>query len=104
MDRLAYMGQALFVGVPWYKPADRWEQLEDQVQLALGPVRPPDGFRRGLADGLQMAAQRKTMGLVVEYPQPRRERIIIGLSAGLLAATLGAVAFVLYYHAAGARR
>ena len=103
-DRLSYLSQALRVGMPWYNDEGAWQQLERQVQVALSPVSAPTGFRRSLADDLAMAAQGQRAGLAVEYPRRLRERVILGVSAGLVAATLGAISLVLYTHLRGAER
>ena len=103
-ERASYLAQALQVGMPWYDDEGAWQQLERQVQVALTPVSAPTGFRRSLADDLALAAQGKRVGVAVEYPRRLRERVILGVSAGLVAATLGAISLVLYTHLRGAER
>jgi len=71
------------------------EELEDRVQVVLKPVSPSPDFRAGLANNLQFAAQHKLAGLAVEYPRPFREGILLGVSAGLLAAAVTITVLVL---------
>jgi hypothetical protein len=69
--------------------------VEDAVQVALHPVEPSADFRQSLHSNLAMAAQHRMAGLVIEYPHPFRESLILGISAGLLAATLAVLLLVL---------
>ena len=101
---IGYLGQVLLVGVPWYDAEDRWEPLEGQVRTALSPVVPPADFRQSLAENLALATQSRRSGLVVEDPRRIREGVILGISAGLAAATMGAIALVLYTRLSGAER
>jgi len=95
--RLAYIGG--FVGqqlqeaglLPISEPL---EPLEDVVQTALHPVGPSPSFRENLRSNLLIAAERKITGLVIEYPRPFREGIVLGLSMGLLATILATLALV----------
>lgn len=103
-DRASYLAQVLRVGMPWYNDEGAWQQLERQVQVALSPMSAPKGFRRSLADDLALAAQGKRAGVAVEYPRHLRQRVILGVSAGLVAATLGAISLILYTHLKGAER
>jgi len=64
------------------------EPLENAVQAALRPIEAPRAFRESLRHNLTIAAQRQAGGLVIEYPRPLREGIVLGLSAGLLAAAI----------------
>ena len=86
-DRLRVMGL-----LP-YSP-EGFEPLEGAVQGALPPVEPSNGFREGLRDNLAIAARRRISGLVVEYPSPFRQIIILGISAGLVAATIATLLLV----------
>ena len=81
-----------------------WDRLEGEMQLALTPVRPSPGFREGLRSNLTLAAQRRMSDLVIEYPKPYRQGIILGVSAGLLAATIAAVVLVFHSRMASAGR
>ena len=70
------------------------QPLEGAVQNALPPVEPSTGFRQALRDNLAIAAQRKMSGLVVEYPSPLRQVVILGISAGIVAATIATLVLV----------
>jgi hypothetical protein len=61
------------------------EPLEDAVLVALSPVEPSAGFRDQLRHNLSVAARRQREGLLIEYPRPFRARILLGLSAGVVA-------------------
>ncbi len=80
-------------GVLPYSP-EGLEPLEGAMQDVLPPVEPSDSFRQGLRDNLAIAAQRRISGLVVEYPNPFRQVIILGISAGLVAATIATLLLV----------
>ena len=80
----------------WPKRPKTLDQLEGAVQVALPPVKPTADFRRNLRSDLALAAQSKVSGLVIEYPKPFREGIILGVAAGLFAAAVTAI--VLLFH------
>jgi len=69
-------------------PADA---LERAVRGALHPVAPSTGFRDTLRRNLSFAARGRMAGLSVEHPKAYRPRIVLGVSAGLLAATITTV-------------
>jgi hypothetical protein len=75
--------------------------LESAVQDALRPVEPSARFRESLRSNLSFAARRKITGLVIEHPRPFREGIVLGVSAGLLVATIATLVMVLRSHLAG---
>ena len=72
------------------------DQLEGRMQMALPPVKPPTDFRQRLRDNLELAAQRKTSGLMIEYPKPFRESIILGISAGILTTVVTILVLVFF--------
>lgn len=65
--------------------------FESAVQGVLRPVEPSARFRESLRGNLALAVQHKAAGLVIEYPKPFREGIILGVSTGLLAAAIAAI-------------
>jgi hypothetical protein len=65
--------------------------FESAVRGVLRPVEPSASFRESLRGNLALAVQRKAAGLVIEYPKPFREGVILGVSTGLLAAAIAAV-------------
>jgi hypothetical protein len=87
-----------------HRPPNVPQGFEGAVQGALRPVEPSPTFREGLRGNLSLAAQHKVSGLVVEYPKPFREGIILGLFTGLLAAAVAALLLVIRSRPAGARR
>jgi len=87
-----------------YKPPSLPWGFEGAVQGALRPVEPSASFRAGLRGNLTLAAQHKMSGLVVEYPKPFREGVILGLSTGLLAAVVTALVLIFRSRLIGARR
>ncbi len=76
-------------------PDEEPEPLKSAVQVALQPIRTPSNFRQSLRNNLTIAAQHRMSGLVVEYPRPWRQGVMLGLSLGFLAATVAA--FVLLF-------
>jgi hypothetical protein len=74
------------------------DQLESAMGGAMHQVRPSTDFRSHLRDNLALAARQRVSGLAIEYPPPVRQGIILGLSAGLLAATVTALVFILRGH------
>ncbi|MBN1402172.1 MAG: hypothetical protein JXA74_15130 [Anaerolineae bacterium] len=84
--------------------ADELDQLESAVGGALHQVHPSTSFRSHLRDNLTLAAQQRVSGLAIEHPRLARQGIILGLSAGLLAATITALVFILRGYWAHAER
>ena len=78
----------------WPPPPEEVKEIEEIIQGNIPPVTPQAGFRKKLRDNLSLAAQRKISGIVVEYPKPFRGELIIGISAGLLAATIATLLLV----------
>ncbi|MGI5915577.1 MAG: hypothetical protein ACOX9A_03910 [Anaerolineae bacterium] len=70
-------------------------QIEGAVQGAFSPIHPPAQFRESLRQNLMLAAQQRSSGLSIEYPTPVRESIILGVSAGVLAALVAVLVLVL---------
>ncbi|OGO05228.1 MAG: hypothetical protein A2Y73_08375 [Chloroflexi bacterium RBG_13_56_8] len=95
IDRLTYR---LHTGRILQKPDAVLEPLEDAMQAALPLVEPSDSFREGLRKNLSFAAQRKMAGLVIEYPKPFREGILIGVSVGIMVAAIATLVMVLRSH------
>ena len=79
-------------------------KLEGAVQVALPPVRPPARFRESLRENLALAARRKMSGLAIEYPRPFRDGMVLGISVGLVAATVAALVLFLRARLARAQR
>ena len=71
------------------------DALASAARAALRPVVPSSGFREALRSNLSFAVRQKMVGLSVECPKPFRQRIILGLSAGLLAAAMATLLLVL---------
>ena len=88
----------------WPRHQNTFNQLEGAVQEALSPVRPPANFRQGLRENLALAAKGKMSGLAIEYPKPFREGIILGISAGFLAAIITTLVIILRSRLARAER
>jgi len=80
---------------PLSKNSPSSDALESAARAALRPVVPSGDFREALRNNLSFAAQGKMAGLSVECPKPFRQGIILGLSAGLLAATIATLVVVL---------
>jgi hypothetical protein len=76
------------------------EDFQEAIQAALRPVEPSPDFRASLRHNLSLAASHKAAGFVVESPQPRREGVVLGVTLGLLAVTIAALALVLRPHPA----
>jgi hypothetical protein len=74
---------------------DEVDELESTMEVALPPVSPSYRFRKRLGDDLSLAAQHKVSGLMIEYPRPLREAILLGL-ASVLTVALAIAAVVLY--------
>jgi len=69
-------------------------EIESAVWGALRPVAPSANFREALRNNLSFAAQGQRAGLSIEYPKPFREGILLGVSVGLLAATVATLVLV----------
>jgi len=78
--------------------------LENAVESALRPVEPPAHFRARLRNDLAFAVRRRVTGLVVEYPKPLRESIILGLAAGALAMIIAVLVLIFRSRLVGAGR
>ena len=77
-------------------PSQSLNPLESAMDAALSHVRPPADFRQVLGENLSLAAHSRNSGLRVENPRHLREGIILGVSAGLLAALIAT--FILLMH------
>jgi len=66
-------------------PTEDMTYLEGAMQKTLPRVRPPLSFRQSLRENLALAARRQVSGLVVEYPQPFRGGVLLGVSVGVFA-------------------
>jgi len=79
-----------------YTPKDSGssEILESAVRSALRPVAPSANFREVLRNNLSFAAQGQRAGPTIEYPKPFREGILLGVSVGLLVATVATLVLV----------
>ncbi|MEA3408388.1 MAG: hypothetical protein U9R48_09980 [Chloroflexota bacterium] len=75
---------------------DEVAELESTMEVALPPISPSERFRQRLRDDLSLAAQHKMSGLMIEYPRPLREAILLGLSASVLTILLIVVVVVFY--------
>ena len=78
--------------------------LVHAVESALRPVEPPAQFRTRLRNDLAFALQRRVGGLVVEYPRPLRESVILGVAAGALAMLIATLVLVFRSRFAGVGR
>lgn len=78
-----------------WKPPHVSQGLENAVQSVLRPVEPSASFRESLRGNLALAMQHKASGLVIEYPKPFREGVLLGVSTGLLALAVAAIALLL---------
>ena len=85
-------------------PSEEVKGMEKIIQGSIPPVTPQAGFRKKLRENLSIAAQRKMSGIVIEYPKPFRGEIIIGISAGLLAATIATLLLVARAHPRNAQQ
>lgn len=91
----AWMRQRLEIAGLLPPSDEEAEPLKSAVQVALQPVQTPSDFRQSLRNNLTIAAQHRMSGLVIEYPRPWRQGIVLGLSLGILAVTI--TAFVLLF-------
>jgi hypothetical protein len=80
-----------------YQALDDVEPLEGTVRDVFSPVAAPRGFRETLRHNLDLAAEHKLSGAVVEYPKPIRQIILITVSLGVVVATI--TTFVLFREA-----
>ncbi len=78
--------------------------LEHAVESVLRPVEPPAQFRARLRNDLAFALQRRVGGLVIEYPRPIRESVILGVAAGALAMLIATLVLVFRSRLAGVGR
>lgn len=80
--------------------------IEDTVQESLSRVPAPADFRERLRHNLDFAAANQASGhsIVVDMPPPRTNHLILGLSAGLLAATIATTLIIVRSRLVGARR
>ena len=80
--------------------------IEDAVEESLPRVAAPTDFRERLRNNLDFVAANQASGssIVIDTPQQRSGHLIIGLSAGLLAATIAATVIVLRSRLASAQR
>lgn len=108
MERLEDLRLQLQARHLWPGSSDVFEHIEDAMQDAvedaLPSVHPSDRFRQNLRENLNLAAQRQVQGLMIEYPRPFREAVIIGISIALFATFTAALVFALRSHLVGAER
>lgn len=78
--------------------------LEISMGDSLPTVQPSAGFRDHLKQGLSLAAQQHTLGLAIEQRRTLHPGWALGLSAGLLATTLGVLLLLLRSRWAGVER
>lgn len=71
---------------------------------AMYRVRPAASFRDALQENLVLAAQQRASGLEIEYPKAFREGMILGISAGLLAAVVATLVLLFRSKALRAER
>jgi len=72
------------------------EEMEQSMQGVLSPVKPLSRFREGLRRDLDMVAQRRMAGLIIEYPKPLHRRTALGIAASLLAAMTAMVLIIAF--------
>ena len=70
---------------------------------AFDRVEPSRAFREDLRKNLTIAAQLRNSGLVVEYPKPIREIILLGTGVAFLIACITTLILVFRSRGAGAR-
>lgn len=86
------------------RPKALLQPLEHAMESALRPVEPPAQFRARLRNDLAFALQRRVGGLVIEYPRPIRESIVLGVAAGALAMLIATLVLVFRSRLAGVGR
>jgi hypothetical protein len=69
--------------------------LESSMGGTLPAVQPSDDFRYHLKESLSLAARQRTLGMAVEQRHTLHPGLVLGLSAGLLATTLGVLLVLL---------
>jgi len=79
---------------PLSRNSESPDPLESAMRIALRPVVPSSSFREALRRNLSFATQGRILGLSVENPKPFRQGIILGVSAGLLAAAIATLVVV----------
>ena len=84
-ERVQYLAQVVWATNPRIDPPAGLDALAQEMEGALGLVRPPEDFRQRLGNNLALAAQRRMSGMAIEPPRPFRGGIIYGVSAGLVA-------------------
>ncbi len=70
------------------------ELVESAVERTFRPVEPSESFRASLRDNLQVAMQHQADGMVVEYPYVLRYRVVLGVSAGIVATAVAALVLI----------
>ncbi len=80
------------------------EPLESAMERTFRPVGPSESFRANLRDNLQVAIQHRADGMVVEYPYILRYRVVLGVSAGVVAAALATLVLMFRPRSRDARR
>ena len=78
--------------------------LESAMEHTFRPVGPSESFRANLRDNLQVAIQHRADGMVVEYPYILRYRVVLGVSAGVVAAALATLVLMFRPRSRDARR
>jgi len=82
-------------------PPHALDPLEDAMGSALPHIHPTDTFRQALAENLSLVAHGQKAGLEIERPRHLREGIILGVSAGLIAAAIAGLILLLHSRAPG---
>jgi len=80
------------------------DQVEAAMERTFGHVEPSESFRASLRDNLQIAVQHQADGMVVEYPYTLRYRVVLGISAGVVAAAVTALVLTFRPRSRGAHR
>jgi hypothetical protein len=68
--------------------------VESTMEREFRPVEPSANFRASLRDNLQIAVQHQADGMVIEYPYVLRYRVVLGVSAGVVAAAVAALVLI----------
>jgi len=77
------------------------EHFEVALQRTIRPVEPPGAFRDGLRRNLEIAAQRREMGLQVDIDRSYTRGILVGTAVGISALLLGTFLWMLLRPNAG---
>ena len=93
-DRWRLLKDALLAQMGLSDVTEHLVPLEGAVQHALPPVAPSRQFRESLRDNLSVAAQHRLSGLVIEYPRPFREVLVLSVLLGLITASIGTIVLV----------